>query len=279
MGHLLVTNDFPPKVGGIQTYLWDLWSRLPADEVTVLTTPHPDAPMFDAAAACRIERVSEPVLLPTPATARRIRALADEVGAGIVLLDPALPIGALGPALGRPYGLVLHGAEVTVPGRTVAALPVLRRTLRGAALVVAAGGYPLAEGERARFDGPLVLAYDGERDRVLAAGATADVSVVFDKYSLCVEALNDGRVQAVTTDDIILLGFVADSGGKLKIVGKPFTSEPYGIGLKKGDTVLRTYVNDILDAAYADGTWKAAYDKTVGKSGQPAPTPPPVNRY
>ena len=149
MGHLLVTNDFPPKVGGIQTYLWDLWSRLPADEVTVLTTPHPDAPMFDAAAACRIERVSEPVLLPTPATARRIRALADEVGAGIVLLDPALPIGALGPALGRPYGLVLHGAEVTVPGRTVAALPVLRRTLRGAALVVAAGGYPLAEGERA----------------------------------------------------------------------------------------------------------------------------------
>jgi glutamate transport system substrate-binding protein len=107
----------------------------------------------------------------------------------------------------------------------------------------------------------------------------ADVSIVFDKYSLCVEALNDGRVQAVTTDNIILLGFVADSGGKLKVVGNPFTTEPYGIGLKKGDTALRTFVNDVLDATYADGSWKAAYDKTVGKSGQPAPTPPAVNRY
>jgi glutamate transport system substrate-binding protein len=107
----------------------------------------------------------------------------------------------------------------------------------------------------------------------------ADVSVVFDKYSLCVEALNDGRVQAVTTDNIILLAFVADSGGKLKVVGNPFTTEPYGIGLKKGDTALRTFVNDVLEATYADGSWKAAYDKTVGKSGAPAPTPPAVNRY
>ena len=107
----------------------------------------------------------------------------------------------------------------------------------------------------------------------------ADVSVVFDKYSLCVEALNDGRVQAVTTDNIILLAFVADSGGKLKVVGNPFTTEPYGIGLKKGDTALRTFVNDVLEASYADGTWKKAFDATVGKSGIAAPTPPAVNRY
>ena len=39
--HLLVTNDFPPKIGGIQSYLWELWRRLPADATTVLTTPHP----------------------------------------------------------------------------------------------------------------------------------------------------------------------------------------------------------------------------------------------
>lgn len=107
----------------------------------------------------------------------------------------------------------------------------------------------------------------------------ADVSVVFDKYSLCVEALNDGRVEAVTTDNIILLGFVADSEGKLKIVDNPFTEEPYGIGLKKGDTALRDFVNDVLEQSYADGSWKAAFDETVGTSGQEAPTPPPVDRY
>jgi glutamate transport system substrate-binding protein len=107
----------------------------------------------------------------------------------------------------------------------------------------------------------------------------ADVSIVFDKYSLCVEALNDGRVQAVTTDNIILLAFIAESGGKLKLVGNPFTTEPYGIGLKKGDTALRTFVNDVLEASYADGSWKAAYEATVGKSGQAAPTPPEVDRY
>ena len=47
--HLLVTNDFPPKVGGIQSYLWELWRRLPPDEVTVLTTPYAGTETFDAA--------------------------------------------------------------------------------------------------------------------------------------------------------------------------------------------------------------------------------------
>lgn len=107
----------------------------------------------------------------------------------------------------------------------------------------------------------------------------ADVSTVFDKYSLCVEALKDGRVEAVTTDDIILLGFVADDPDNLKLVGKPFTSEPYGIGLKKGDAALRTYVNDVLEASYDDGSWKEAFEATVGKAGIDAPTPPPVDRY
>ncbi len=107
----------------------------------------------------------------------------------------------------------------------------------------------------------------------------ADLSVVFDKYSLCVEALNDGRVQAVTTDNIILLGFVADSDGELKIVGNPFTEEPYGIGLKKGDTELRDFVNDVLEQSYTDGSWKDAFDETVGVSGVDAPTPPPLDRY
>ena len=71
---LLVTNDFPPKVGGIQSYLHELWRRLPPGETTVLTTPHEGAEAFDAAEAFRIERTPERVLLPTRPLARRIDA-------------------------------------------------------------------------------------------------------------------------------------------------------------------------------------------------------------
>ena len=114
---------------------------------------------------------------------------------------------------------------------------------------------------------------------IQAKAPQADVSITFDKYSLCVEALKDGRVEAVTTDNIILLGFINDDPQNLKLVNKPFTTEPYGIGVKKGDTAFRTFVNDTLEKAYADGSWRKAWDATAGKTGQAAPTPPPVNRY
>ncbi len=100
MRHLLVTNDFPPKVGGIQTYLWELWRRLPPEEFAVLTTAHPDATAFDAAQPFRVERVSGTVLWPTPGLCRRIDRLAAELDAGFVVLDPALPLGAVGPQPG-----------------------------------------------------------------------------------------------------------------------------------------------------------------------------------
>jgi glutamate transport system substrate-binding protein len=107
----------------------------------------------------------------------------------------------------------------------------------------------------------------------------ADVSTSFDKYSLCAEALTDGRVAAVTTDDIILLGLIKDNPGKVKLVKATFTTEPYGIGLKKGDDAFRDFLNDVIEGAYADGSWKKAFDATVGTSGEKAPTPPKVDRY
>ena len=147
--HLLVTNDFPPKVGGIQSYLWELWRRLPPEEVTVLTTPHAGAAAFDAEQPFRVVRTREPVLLPHPGLRRRIDALAAEVGAKLVVLDPALPLGRLGPALELPYAVVLHGAEVTVPGRLPGGRRLLASVLRGASHVIAAGSYPSAEADRA----------------------------------------------------------------------------------------------------------------------------------
>ena len=149
MKHLLVTNDFPPKVGGIQSYLWELWRRLDPERTTVLTTPHKGDRAFDAAQPMRVERDRARWLLPTAALGRRIDRLAAEVDADVVLLDPALPVGLLGPRLERPYGVVLHGAEVTVPGRVPGTRRMLARVLRDARLVVAAGGYPAAEARRA----------------------------------------------------------------------------------------------------------------------------------
>lgn len=149
MRHLLVTNDFPPKIGGIQSYLWELWRRLPPEEVTVLTTPRSGSELFDRAQPFRIVRSREPVLLPNPLLGDRIRRLASEVGARAVVLDPALPLGLIGPSLQLPYAVVLHGAEVAVPGRIPAGRQLLARVLRGADLWIAAGSYPEAEARRA----------------------------------------------------------------------------------------------------------------------------------
>ena len=150
MTHLFVTNDFPPKIGGIQTMLWELWRRLDPDSFVVLTTAHPDAAAWDAEQPYRVVRTRERVLLPTRSLVRRVDALATEIGAALVVIDPALPAGLIGPRLrSAPYGLVLHGAEITVPGRLPVASRVLGRVLRRTSLVVAAGGYPLAEAERA----------------------------------------------------------------------------------------------------------------------------------
>ncbi len=147
--HLLVTNDFPPKIGGIQSYLWELWQRLPPSDVTVLTSPHPDARSFDEAQPFTIYRTREPVLLPSPLLARRVRRLAAASGARAVILDPALPLGLIGPHLDLPYAVILHGAEVTIPGRLPGTRALLAGVLETADLLIAAGGYPEAEAHRA----------------------------------------------------------------------------------------------------------------------------------
>ena len=89
------------------------------------------------------------MLLPTPDLARRMRQTASRVGADLVLIDPAFPLGVIGPRLGIPYGVVLHGAEVAIPGRLPASRELLAYALRNSVLAVSAGGYPAAEATRA----------------------------------------------------------------------------------------------------------------------------------
>jgi phosphatidylinositol alpha-1,6-mannosyltransferase len=147
--HLLVTNDFPPKIGGIQSLLWEWWRRLPPDSFAVLTSPYEGTAEFDAAQPFHIERTREPVLLPHPWMVQRVNEMAERVGADLVVLDPALPLGLIGPSLKLPYDVVLHGAEVTVPGRLPLSKQTLGHVLRRARHVVAAGGYPAREAEHA----------------------------------------------------------------------------------------------------------------------------------
>ena len=89
--------------------------------------------------------------------------------------------------------------------------------------------------------------------------------VLFDIYTKCVDALKGGQVDAVTTDNVILSGFVSTNEGQFKLTGKPFTEEPYGIGLKKGDAAFKTFINDMLEKSFQDGSYKKAWEDTAGK--------------
>ncbi|WP_405977859.1 glutamate ABC transporter substrate-binding protein [Streptomyces sp. NBC_00158] len=105
------------------------------------------------------------------------------------------------------------------------------------------------------------------------------VLVAYDTYSVCVDNLLTYQVDAVSTDDSILLGYAAKVPEELKVVGKPFSKEPYGIGVPRGDNALRLALDDALEADEKNGDWKKAYEATLGLSGQPAPQPPAIDRY
>ncbi|MER5464721.1 glutamate ABC transporter substrate-binding protein [Streptomyces sp. NPDC002668] len=114
--------------------------------------------------------------------------------------------------------------------------------------------------------------------RIEADYPKADL-VAYDAYSVCVDNLLTYQVDAVTTDDAILTGYAAKVPDELKVVGKPFSEEPYGIGVPRSDNALRFAIDDALEANEKNGNWKKAYDATLGLSGVPAPQPPPIDRY
>ncbi|MGW2371555.1 MULTISPECIES: glutamate ABC transporter substrate-binding protein [Kitasatospora] len=101
----------------------------------------------------------------------------------------------------------------------------------------------------------------------------------YDTYSACVDNLITNQVDAVTTDNAILLGYAAKVPDELKVVGPLFSTEPYGIGTPKNDTVLRGALDDALAHHEQNGDWAKAFDATLGLSGAPAPTPPTIDRY
>jgi glutamate transport system substrate-binding protein len=102
----------------------------------------------------------------------------------------------------------------------------------------------------------------------------------FPLYTNCADAMRDGRVDAVSTDNVILLGLVEQYGSEVfEVVGNTFTEEPYGIGIPKGDDEFRTFINDRLEEIYESGEWAEAYEATVGTVSEDTPEPPEVDRY
>jgi glutamate transport system substrate-binding protein len=90
-------------------------------------------------------------------------------------------------------------------------------------------------------------------------------TVEYDTYSQCVEQLKAGSVDAITTDEAILAGYVAQEPDALKIAGEPFSEERYGVGLPKGDTALKDHINTL----FTDGgdIWTAIFDANLAESG------------
>lgn len=101
-------------------------------------------------------------------------------------------------------------------------------------------------------------------------------TITFDTYSKCAEAMSDGRANAVTTDNVILLGLIEQSGGEFELVDNPFTEEPYGIGVPEGSD-LRCFVNGVLQEAYDSGAWAEAFESTVGAVAERTPEPPELD--
>ncbi|MFI7637950.1 glutamate ABC transporter substrate-binding protein [Nonomuraea sp. NPDC049400] len=114
-----------------------------------------------------------------------------------------------------------------------------------------------------------------ERLSSQAPGATLEI---VDGYSVCVPALMAGRVDAISTDDTILLGLLDQHPDLFRLVRKPFGREPYGMGVRKQDTGFRDYLNGLISGWLRDGQWDRAFKDTIGVSGATPDQSRPANR-
>jgi ABC-type amino acid transport substrate-binding protein len=114
----------------------------------------------------------------------------------------------------------------------------------------------------------------------IRAAAPAANIVLQPQYSQCFQLLQNDQTQAVTTDDVILLGFAKTDPDQFKLVGGTFSKEPYGMGIKKGRAGFKEFVDGVIRDIKRDGTWVELYDKWVrpitGTSQQPPPDDAPA---
>ena len=106
--------------------------------------------------------------------------------------------------------------------------------------------------------------------------AAPEANVVLqDGYSQCFQLLQNAQADAVTTDDVILVGLLKNDPQNFQIAGDPFSKEPYGMGIKKGRTGFKEFVDGVIKEAKSDGTWEELYKKWVEPVTGAGAEPPP----
>jgi len=97
-----------------------------------------------------------------------------------------------------------------------------------------------------------------------------------DSYSECLELIQNKAVDAISTDDVILTGMIIQDPS-LVMVGPTLTTEPYGAGIKKGDTAFKEFVDGVVQEYKQDGRWAASYQKWVGRYTKVKQKPPTIS--
>jgi phosphatidylinositol alpha-1,6-mannosyltransferase len=214
---LFCTNDFPPRIGGAQSYYWGAIRTLDPSEVTVFAPAHIDAEAFDATHPYNVVRASTSVLWPTPGMLRQVHELAVREKVELIQLGHPLPAGLIGPTLkrwmGLPYIVFLGGAEVTLPGAVPGVNALLRHVLGNAAMLLTVSDYTAqAASEQVNGSVPVEvlrppLAVDG------LAPATTDEAVALKarfgidgELVVCVGRLVPRKGQDKLIDALALLG-------------------------------------------------------------------------
>jgi phosphatidyl-myo-inositol dimannoside synthase len=259
---LMVTNDFPPRVGGVQQYEWNVTRHLPPDRVHVLAPRWPGWRAHDREQSFAVERWPETFMWPTADLARRVRAMARAHRADVVLFGQGLPLPLLGPALasgGIPYAVLTHGVEVWM-ARVPALRRLLRRALGSAGAVTAVSRYTAAAISRAVPEGvPLTVlppAVDEQRFRPDADGASVRERLgVGDRpIVLCVSRLVRRKGQDVLIAGMELLSTLAPGVALVLAGGGPDRArlEALSAGAPPGSVMFAGPVPDEdLPAFYA----------------------------
>lgn len=176
---LLVTNDFPPKVGGIQVVQEELCARLDPACLSVLASAHPAAVRFDASLPYHVRRVRAETLLPGRHLARLVDRACDRFEPDVVVFGSALPLGMLRGVprrRGIPFAVMVYGADVSVPARIPGTRGALRSVLAAADGVVALGPFVAAEVRKAcpGLRAPLLEIFPGVDTDRFVPGPAAD---------------------------------------------------------------------------------------------------------
>lgn len=174
MRHLFVTNDFPPKTGGIESYLSGLCSGFDPDDIVVVAPAREGYEAVDATLDYEVVRLAGNYLRASAANAKAIAQLAKVHRVDAVHFLQTIPLGRLAARVrkstGRPVSIFVHGSEVFVPGRTPLLKTVIRRALRSADHVICVS----------EFTAGNVTKLLGSRDKI----AIVEPSVDVDRFSL-----------------------------------------------------------------------------------------------